>query len=135
MKVYFGTQTPKRPLDWKVHVLDIHNDELYGCVRGGADIYLGQQIKPLDMRLDLLNKSPDGPSWGYGGSGPSQLAFALVYDAHEKDPGRRELALRVMHYFKEELVARIARSDSWVLSDAVVRAITSAITTRLKSPA
>ena len=36
--------------------------------------------KPLDPRLDLWNHSPTGFQWGYGGSGPAQLALALLAD-------------------------------------------------------
>jgi len=32
----------------------------------------------LDPRLDLRNHSPTGFEWGYGGSGPAQLALALA---------------------------------------------------------
>lgn len=32
---------------------------------------------PLPLRLDLHAHSPTGFEWGYGGSGPSQLALAL----------------------------------------------------------
>jgi len=31
---------------------------------------------PLNPRLDLYNHSPTGFEWGYGGSGPAQLALA-----------------------------------------------------------
>ena len=30
---------------------------------------------------ELWNHSPDGFNWGYGGSGPAQLALALLLDA------------------------------------------------------
>ena len=33
---------------------------------------------PLDSRLDMRNHSPTGFEWGYGGSGPAQLALALA---------------------------------------------------------
>ncbi len=33
---------------------------------------------PLDPRLDIRNHSPTGFSWGYSGSGPSQLALAIM---------------------------------------------------------
>lgn len=33
---------------------------------------------PLDPRTDLINHSPTGFEWGYGGSGPAQLSFALL---------------------------------------------------------
>ena len=30
------------------------------------------------LRLDLVNHSPTGFEWGYGGSGPAQLAVAML---------------------------------------------------------
>ncbi|WP_419594820.1 DUF6166 domain-containing protein [Thiolapillus sp.] len=36
--------------------------------------------EPLNPRLDLANKSPTGFSWGYLGSGPAQLALAILAD-------------------------------------------------------
>ena len=38
------------------------------------------QAHDLDPRYDLANHSPDGFSWGYSGSGPAQLALAIVSD-------------------------------------------------------
>lgn len=35
----------------------------------------------LPMRNDLRNHSPTGAEWGYGGSGPAQLALAILSDA------------------------------------------------------
>jgi len=37
--------------------------------------------RDLPLRLDLHNHSPTGFEWGYGGSGPAQLALALLADA------------------------------------------------------
>ena len=37
--------------------------------------------RPLPWRLDLRNHSPTGLEWGYGGSGPAQLALAILADA------------------------------------------------------
>ncbi len=34
----------------------------------------------LPLRLDLANKSPTGFEWGYNGSGPAQLALAILSD-------------------------------------------------------
>lgn len=34
----------------------------------------------LDPRLDLMNHSPSGFEYGYGGSGPAQLALAILAD-------------------------------------------------------
>ncbi len=56
--------------------------------------------RPLPLRLDLANKSPTGFSWGYSGSGPAQLALALLADAI----GEKE-ALEVYQDFKRDYVA------------------------------
>ncbi len=45
---------------------------------------VGERTK-LDPRLDIANKSPSGFSWGYGGSGPSQLAIAILAEATGMD--------------------------------------------------
>jgi len=38
------------------------------------------ETENLDLRLDLGNHSPTGFAWGYGGSGPHQLALAILSD-------------------------------------------------------
>lgn len=55
----------------------------------------------LPPRNDILNHSPDGFSWGYLGSGPSQLALAIL--AHEYGDD----SVQIMHYH-EFMVGRIA---------------------------
>lgn len=47
----------------------------HGCIVSVRDV---GETKLLDPRHDLVNHSPDGFEWGYGGSGPSQLAFAIL---------------------------------------------------------
>lgn len=49
----------------------------------------------------LINHSPDGFEWGYGGSGPAQLALALLLDA----TGDKEIALAHYQDFKWDVVA------------------------------
>ena len=36
------------------------------------------QIMALPLRLDLVNRSPMGLTWGYEGAGPTQLAVAIL---------------------------------------------------------
>jgi hypothetical protein len=50
----------------------------------------------LDPRRDLRNHSLDGFEWGYGGSGPAQLALALLADALGSD----DRALAIYQDFK-----------------------------------
>lgn len=56
--------------------------------------------RELPLRLDLVNKSPTGFSWGYSGSGPAQLALALLADAIGD-----EEALKMYQSFKSYFVA------------------------------
>jgi hypothetical protein len=71
---------------------------------------IGEAQEPLDMRLDLWNHSPTGGEWGYGGSGPAQLALAILADATGDD----ELALDHHQAFKWEVVARWQRSFFYI---------------------
>lgn len=77
-------------------------------------VYAGDD--PLPMRLDLANHSPTGFSWGYGGSGPAQLALAL---ACQILPDER--ALKVHQALKWTLVARWRMSEGWEITEAQLR--------------
>lgn len=72
--------------------------------------------KPLPLRLDLANHSPTGFEWGYGGSGPAQLALALLADAL----GDADEALLWYQPFKEVFVSRLER-DEWLVTEEGVR--------------
>ena len=65
---------------------------------------------PLPPRLDIRNHSPTGLEWGYGGSGPAQLALAILADAI----GDRE-AQRHYQDFKWKFIAGIDK-DTWEIS-------------------
>jgi hypothetical protein len=71
----------------------------------------GTRKRPLRIRLDLENHSPTGFNWGYGGSGPAQLAIALLADALGNDLQ----AIRLHQSFKWVRIARIA-DDEWELT-------------------
>ena len=51
----------------------------------------------------VKNHSPDGFNWGYGGSGPAQLALAILLEV-TSDP---EIALRYYHDFEQQVIAAI----------------------------
>jgi len=61
----------------------------------------------------LWNHSPDGFEWGYHGSGPAQLALAILYDAAMRRWTRRntagEIAIRYHQEFKRMFVAAFPR--------------------------
>lgn len=60
---------------------------------------------PLDpgWSQGLVNHSPDGFGWGYGGSGPAQLALAILL---EKTP--QSYALGAYQQFKWDIISRIS---------------------------
>ncbi len=71
---------------------------------------------PLPLRLDLATHSPTGFEWGYSGSGPAQLALALLADAL----GDEEQALALYQSFKWQVVA-VLPASGWQLSADAVR--------------
>jgi len=72
--------------------------------------------RKLNPRLDLSNHSPTGFEWGYGGSGPAQLALALLADVMGDD----DAALRMHQHFKFMIVSRLPR-ERWHLSERDIR--------------
>ena len=73
--------------------------------------------RELNLRLDLRNHSPTGFEWGYLGSGPAQLALALLADATDN-----HTALAFYQRYKEEVIARLP-SDiqaAWTTTDVDV---------------
>jgi hypothetical protein len=76
------------------------------------------RIIALPLRLDLDNHSPTGFEWGYGGSGPAQLALAILADALEDD-GR---AQKLHQQFKWTVIAGLAQDAPWRMSAEAVLA-------------
>jgi len=80
---------------------------------------------PLNPRRDLHNHSPDGFNWGYGGSGPAQLALAILADHLDNDG----LALTNYQAFKSAVIAGLD-GDEWTLSSENVSDILQEIFNR-----
>jgi hypothetical protein len=76
---------------------------------------------PLNPRLDLWNHSPSGFEWGYGGSGPAQLALALLAD----HLGNDDEALKLYHDFKRT-VANLP-SHGWTLTSEQIQNAVAAL--------
>lgn len=75
------------------------------------------RVYPLPVRLEKVNHSPDGFSWGYNGSGPSQLAFALLYDVTDSEWFTRQ---NYMH-FREQVISRLDQNRDHVLKELDIR--------------
>lgn len=69
---------------------------------------------PLNPRFDLANHSPDGFAWGYAGSGPAQLALAIL--AHASDD---ETAKKYYQAFKFAKIVRL--QGNWTISALEVK--------------
>lgn len=65
----------------------------------------GRTLSP-DASQRIVNHSPDGFEWGYGGSGPSQLALAILLD-YTQD---RKLSQRLYQNFKWTFTSRLPRN-------------------------
>ena len=72
---------------------------------------------PMAPSLELRNHSPTGFEWGYHGSGPAQLALALLLDV----TGDPDTAARWYQPFKSEHVAGW-RGPTWAMDPAEVSA-------------
>lgn len=67
--------------------------------------------------LKVWNHSPTGFSWGYAGSGPAQLALALLLDVTNDE----RLSVRLHQRFKQEVVVRWPMSGEWkITSDEIL---------------
>lgn len=69
----------------------------------------------LQPRLDLIRHHPAGFDWAHTGSGPAQLALALLAHASGSD----EFALEHYEVFKHEIVARLPK-NTWELTSQQV---------------
>ena len=76
---------------------------------------------PLNPRFDLWNHSPTGFEWGYGGSGPAQLALAVLADHLADD----EQAVRLHQSFKFAVIIKLPKKDWTLTSDQIKQALRS----------
>lgn len=98
-KIYSGERTPT------------------GCIVTVDD---GKTVKDLDPRFDLVNHSSTSFEFGYAGSGPAQLALALLADCFGNDDDR---AIDLHQWFKREWVAAQDKSTWTITSDEILRIV------------
>ena len=65
----------------------------------------GKLLSPA-RSLKVCNHSPDGFCWGYGGSGPAQLALALLLIIITEEEARK-----YYQYFKFDIIAGLSQGD------------------------
>jgi len=66
-------------------------------------VWLDGKWLPPGPSQDIYNHSPDGFNWGYGGSGPAQLALAIQLKLTGRAAGYQKL--------KWQLIAELMQTD------------------------
>ena len=82
--------------------------------------------RPLDPRTDLANHSSTGFEWGYHGSGPAQLALAILADCIGEASAMEN---KLYQLFKAAVVASLPK-DEWFMTEDQVRAAVRKIRSR-----
>ena len=91
----------------------------YEGKRSYGQCFVTTNGRALDPRFDLRFHSPDGFEWGYCGSGPAQLALALLAD----HCGNDEQALNFYQRFKWAVIAGLPRHHWALTSEEIDQAI------------
>lgn len=86
--------------------------------REGFAVIVTVDGRRLNPRRDLWNHSPSGFEWGYCGSGPAQLALALLADHCSND----EQALNFYQRFKWAVVVELPVRH-WSLTSAGIELV------------
>jgi hypothetical protein len=84
-----------------------------------------REILP-ERSLQVRNHSPTGFAWGYGGSGPAQLALALLLELTTE-----EMALLWYQDVKWQIIAKLPQTDFTLDSQEIISFITGAVSTEL----
>lgn len=97
----------------KEYVAEGGYDSTNGVVRVRQTVD-GEAIEySLAPYLHLVNHSPTGFAWGYGGSGPAQLALAILADYL----GDNDRAVALHQRFKFAVVSRLNGSRGFIVQD------------------
>jgi len=74
-------------------------------------VYLDGEYLSPQLSQKIFNHSPDGFQWGYCGSGPAQLALAVLLRIMDKG-----LALAQYQEFKREVIAGLPQGKDFEIS-------------------
>ena len=107
MKVYKGIR--EDPQDKTLSEVVVTRTETVRPMPGAQHSDVVTELTP-DRSQGIYNHSPTGFSWGYAGSGPAQLALAILLDYTD------DVDKAIMFYqrFKQQVVA--GWGDSWSIS-------------------
>lgn len=69
----------------------------------------GKQLKQPNKH------SPSGFNWGYGGSGPADLAYAILFDLYGE-----EVADLLYQQFKWDFIAVLPQGEGWTITESEI---------------
>lgn len=75
-------------------------------IYNNREVYIDDRFLDPGYSMEIRKHSPDGFAWGYGGSGPAQLALALLLDFTTE-----EFAVKHYQDFKWDVVAKLHQKD------------------------
>ena len=75
--------------------------------------------EPLPLCLEIYNHSPTGFEWGYLGSGPAQLALAIMVAEYGRDLSKHPIYYQ---FFKSLVIAALPMDQGWELTSDVINA-------------
>lgn len=81
----------------------------------------GETWANVPLYLEEVNHSPTGFEWGYWGSGPSQLAYAMlrVYFRVVLKDDTQDLARGLYAQFKFDIIGKL-RKDEWEMDGSFI---------------
>ncbi len=91
-----------------------------GCLVTVREVDGGERVLALPELTRYEGRhSPDGFQWGYGGSGPAELARAILIEAYPGDELVREPGC--YQAFKFDIIASL-KDDEWTLTTDQIEA-------------
>lgn len=103
-------------MQWEAEQRDRENEVLYIGFNDELRVGFTAQGKRFTTIQHMVVKhSPTGFAWGYGGSGPADLAFNTLLAFGEPIPS----CYRLYQAFKEEIIAAIPKEGGTISGDTI----------------
>lgn len=119
-------------MQWEAEQRDRENEVLYIGFNDELRVGFTPQGKRYTTIPHLVVKhSPTGFAWGYGGSGPADLAFNTLLAFGEPIPS----CYRLYQAFKEEIIAAIPKEGGTISGDTIRHWIAQHATNKVAQPA
>lgn len=119
-------------MQWEAEQRDRENEVLYIGFNDELRVGFTAQGKRFTTIQHIVVKhSPTGFAWGYGGSGPADLAFNTLLAFGEPIPS----CYRLYQAFKEEIIAAIPKEGGTISGDTIRHWIAQHATNKVAQPA